>query len=135
MAEYLFSYGTLLPENAPTEIAGVVSKLRPIGQGTAKGVLYDVGDYPGAVFDPNSAKNIVGTVFRVPDSIVWNQLDDYEGFDPSFPSTSLFIRRLYPIYLSSGRAIDCWVYEYNGERTGLPILTSGVYRPRHKATG
>ena len=49
MAQYLFSYGTLQAELAPAEIAPVVRQLRPIGRASIPGILYDLGDYPGAV--------------------------------------------------------------------------------------
>jgi len=136
MSEYLFSYGTLLPEHAPGEIAGAVSQLRAFAKGTVTGVLYDLGDYPGAVLDPASDKKILGTVFRIPSNATFlDKLDEYEGFHLSAPSTSLFIRKRCPVRLSTGRTLHCWVYEYNGKRAGLPVLANGVYRARHTATG
>jgi gamma-glutamylcyclotransferase (GGCT)/AIG2-like uncharacterized protein YtfP len=136
MSEYLFSYGTLLPGHAPAEIAGAVAQLRPIGRGTVRGVLYDLGDYPGAVFDSASDKRVLGTVFRIPnDTTFLDKLDEYEGFDPSASRTSLFIRKRHPVRLSTGRTLHCWVYEYNGKRRGLSVLANGVYRARRTATG
>ncbi len=135
MSDYLFSYGTLLPEHAPLEIAAAVSKLRPLGRGTVSGVLYDLGDYPGAVLDPSSDKSIIGTVFRLPNnSDVLGELDKYEGFHPSDPHKSLFIRKRCPVKLAAGRTLDCWIYEYNGKPMAAPVVANGQYRAKHTAT-
>jgi len=135
MSDYLFSYGTLLPEHAPPEISAAVSKLRPLGKGTVSGVLYDLGEYPGAILDSSSNQKIFGTVFRLPnDSTVLNELDQYEGFRPSAPNTSLFLRKRYPVRLSSGRILSCWIYEYNGKRAAAPVVANGRYRAKHTAT-
>ncbi|MGO9515680.1 MAG: gamma-glutamylcyclotransferase [Candidatus Korobacteraceae bacterium] len=134
MSDYLFSYGTLLPEHAPAEIATAVSKLRPVGKGTVSGVLYDLGDYPGAVLDFTSDKRIFGTVFRLPNnSAVLDELDEYEGFHPSASRKSLFIRRRCPVRLSTGRALNCWIYEYNGKHVAAPVVANGRYRSKHPA--
>ena len=136
MSEYLFSYGTLLPQHAPSEVGGIVSKLRHFGEGTVRGVLYDLGDYPGAVLDPSSDKRILGTVFRLPeDPNILVEFDRYEGFNPSTPGTSLFLRKRYPVELATGPTLECWIYDYNGKRVGAPVVTNGRYRPRHTAAG
>ena len=67
MSEYLFAYGTLQPGLAPTKIARVAAKLRPVGEGFVRGVLYDLGGYPGAVPDPNAKGRIIGTVMELPE--------------------------------------------------------------------
>jgi gamma-glutamylcyclotransferase (GGCT)/AIG2-like uncharacterized protein YtfP len=114
MSNLLFAYGTLLPGRAPDEIAGAVDKLQPIEQGFVRGTLYDLGGYPGAILDPSSQQAIAGTVLQLPeDADLLRQLDDYEGFDPSAPAESLFLRVLHPVSVASGRTLPCWVYVYN----------------------
>ena len=128
MSDYLFTYGTLHPGHAPEEIAPAVAKLRPVGKGFVHGVLYDLGDYPGAVLDPSSKQRISGTVFRLSeDADVLRQLDEYEGFDPGAPHKSLFIRTLHPVSLSTGRTLQCWIYVYNQKPEPAQILSSGSY--------
>src|ERR1700722_17924104 len=93
MSEYLFAYGTLQPGLAPTKIARVAARLRTVGEGFVRGVLYDLGGYPGAVADPNAKSKILGTVMELPeDEDVLARLDKYEGFDPQSPQTSEYIR-------------------------------------------
>jgi gamma-glutamylcyclotransferase (GGCT)/AIG2-like uncharacterized protein YtfP len=128
VSEYLFSYGTLLPEHAPSEISHVLAKLRPLGRATVPGVLYDLGAYPGAVLGRASGKRIAGMVFRLPnDSAILKKLDEYEGFDPANPGESLFVRGRYPVALATGRILQCWIYEYNGKRVVAPVVAGGRY--------
>src|SRR5579864_5628973 len=105
-SEYLFAYGTLHPEHAPEEVADLVRRFEPVGRGTVRGTLYDLGSYPGAVLDEGSTRRISGTVFRLPaGDDVLRRLDDYEGFDPGVPQASLFIRRLREAKLDGGRTL------------------------------
>jgi gamma-glutamylcyclotransferase (GGCT)/AIG2-like uncharacterized protein YtfP len=135
MSDYLFSYGTLLPEHAPPAIAATVAKLCPLGEGTVSGVLYDLGDYPGAVLDSSTDKRIYGTVFRLPnDANVLPELDQYEGFYPFAPNASLFLRKPHPVRLSGGRILNCWIYEYNGKCVAAQIVASGRYRAKHQGS-
>ena len=128
MSAYLFVYGTLLLAHAPAETAHAVSKLRPIGEGFVNGVLYDLGEYPGAVLDPDSNSRIAGTVFQLPDDPnVLHTLDAYEEFDPNAPGSSLFIRVSHPVALESGGTLQCWVYVYNRNPGSAPIFSGGIY--------
>jgi gamma-glutamylcyclotransferase (GGCT)/AIG2-like uncharacterized protein YtfP len=122
-SEYLFIYGTLHPEHAPEEIADIVRGFVNLGSGSVPGTLYDLGSYPGAVLDDSSSRRIWGTVFRLPgDMEVLHRLDVYEEFDPQASHTSLFIRRLYPVELTGGPVLPCWIYEYNGPRDQASIV-------------
>lgn len=135
MSEYLFTYGTLQPGMAPQEIAEAVNKLQPVGEGFVRGTLYDLGEFPGAVFDPRSTQKISGMVFRLPDDRrVLQQLDDYEEFDPSSPDNSLFVRALHPVELSNGQSIPCWIYLYNRKPEGSRILNDGKFQRKQLAS-
>lgn len=131
MSQYLFAYGTLQPGRAPKEIARVVAKLSPVGKGHVHGVLYDLGEYPGAILNLSSNRRITGTVLRLPDAPgILQQLDKYEGFDPGAPATSLFLRKLHPVALAADRILQCWIYVYNRKPGTARILTSGSYRKK-----
>ncbi len=125
MSKYLFVYGTLLPDEAPAEIARAIRRLRVVGRGRARGRLYDFGDFPGAVVTPSARSTIAGLVYEIPaDPELLRELDSYEGFDPIHPTNSLFLRRKRWITLEDGRRLLSWVYEYNRDPG------SGVYLPR-----
>ena len=83
MRDHLFVYGTLKAGLAPSEMSLIVEKLRPIANATVRGLLYDLGEYPGAILNPDSERNITGLVLELPDDPdVLVQLDQYEQFDP-----------------------------------------------------
>lgn len=133
MSDYLFAYGTLQPDHVAPEVSGAVARLRPVGKGYVHGLLYDLGEYPGAILSAATRRRIHGTVFRLagePGTL--GQLDEYEGFDPDNPSDSLFVRKLHSVMLPSGRSVPCWIYEYNREPGAARLVTGGVYRGRER---
>jgi gamma-glutamylcyclotransferase (GGCT)/AIG2-like uncharacterized protein YtfP len=132
MSEYLFSYGTLQPGLAPDEIAPSVSQLAEVGKGVVRGVLYDLGDYPGAILEPLSEFEILGTVYRLPqDEEVLRRIDAYEAYYPESPEKSLFLRVVSPVKFDSGMTVPCWIYVYNGAMGGARILEDGQFvKPR-----
>ena len=127
LKQYLFAYGTLA-ENAPQEIAGAVNQLKSVGDGFIFGRLYDLGEYPGAVLDQSKWHKVFGKVFEMPrgDSLL-ERLDNYEGFDPRRPATSLFVRRRTTINRHNQRTLTGWVYEYQGDVSSAPLIKSGYY--------
>jgi hypothetical protein len=54
MSAHLFTYGTVQPDRAPDEIAPIMAQLRRVGKGFVRGLLYDLGNYPGAILDASS---------------------------------------------------------------------------------
>jgi gamma-glutamylcyclotransferase (GGCT)/AIG2-like uncharacterized protein YtfP len=128
MSDYLFAYGTLQPGLAPSKIARVAAKLRPVGEGFVRGALYDLGGYPGAVADPAAKGKIAGTVMELPDGEdVLAQLDRYEGFDPQAPGTSEYIRERQVVELKTGGTVECWFYRYNRKPQDEDKVESGVW--------
>jgi len=114
--DYLFVYGTLKPEAAPLEIAGVMRQLRLVGSGTIRGFLYDLGEYPGLRLDANGSE-ITGEIFEFDDPAILKPLDAYEGHDPEVPGKSLFVRKRCHVHLKEGNLFG-WVYEYNRQPPG-----------------
>lgn len=131
---HLFVYGTLSPRHAPPEIAATVRRLRPVGPASVKGRLYDLGEYPGAVLSKTSRSVIHGEVFELPgDAQTLSSLDNYEGFEPAKPSSSLFVRRAWPVIMDDGTRLRCWVYVYNGAMKDAQPLRNGRYARRRRA--
>lgn len=126
MNRLLFVYGTLHPDRAPDEIKSAVDRMIPIAQGTIAGTLYNLGEYPGLTLDAATKHEVRGTVFELPDGEQFlDKLDDYEGYLPSDPANSLFIRSEQLIALDDGTERLCWVYLYNRK---LPV-TSQLPQP------
>lgn len=129
MSDYLFIYGTLLPGRAPSRLAAVLATLQPLGPGSMRGRLYDLGRYPGAISDPTTAGRIRGEVFGLPDArAVLKMLDAYEGYNPAQPDESLFVRAQRPVSLADGGKIRCWVYLYAQDPGKAPVVHHGDYR-------
>jgi gamma-glutamylcyclotransferase (GGCT)/AIG2-like uncharacterized protein YtfP len=135
MKNFLFAYGTLQSGFAPPEVRGLMKYLNPVGKALAKGKLLDLGEYPGAIFEDDAPTAVQGTVYSLPASPkvtrdVLQKLDEYEGVNFNDPSASLFVRKKMPLALRSGQRLDCWVYEYAGDRR-MPSLSNGTFpKPR-----
>lgn len=127
MKDLLFLYGTLLPGETPAEAEDLVNDLRRVGSASVRGRLYDLGDYPGAIFDPASATWIHGEIFEVPDDDTLQAIDRYEEFDESNPETSTFVRAKLPVRLRDGRDVESWVYVYNRDPGDAPLVAGGIY--------
>jgi gamma-glutamylcyclotransferase (GGCT)/AIG2-like uncharacterized protein YtfP len=127
---YLFVYGTLL--DTDNEFAAFLRKhCSFVKRGKFKGILYDIGEYPGAVFNNKIDGYVHGSIYLMSNATqVLEKLDDYEGFGDDQEQPNLFIRQLVEIETNS-RAIDCWVYLYNREVGGLPIISKGDYPNLH----
>ena len=131
MSDYLFAYGTLQPGLAPKSMAHATAKLRAVGPGFLRGVLYDLGRYPGAIADAGAPGRISGTVMELPDDAdVLRALDDYEGFDPQSPESSEFVRERQTVERASGGALLCWFYRYNGKIDAARVFPSGVWQKK-----
>ena len=128
MAEYLFFYGTLKPNEAPSDIAETVRTLRRVGSATVPGRLYDFGEYPGAVIDQSAKTSIKGELFELPnDDSTLRALDDYEEFNRTDRRNSLFVRTRTVATLQGGRQINAWVYVYNRNPGSARQIASGDY--------
>lgn len=126
--KYLFVCGTLRPGLAPDEVAGLMGRMLRIGAASVPGRLYDLGDYPGAVLDPNCDAKIIGEVFQLPDDgAVIAALDAYEGIDPQDTGDSMFLRREAEITLEGGAKLQCWIYVYNRRVDSATLIASGDY--------
>jgi gamma-glutamylcyclotransferase (GGCT)/AIG2-like uncharacterized protein YtfP len=129
MPDHFFFYGTLIPQFSPLHLREILSKLRIVGEGSARGV-YDLGAYPGAVFDEKPQTKVFGRVFQGEADRLLAALDRYEGYDSSSPETSEYVRKRLPITLETGETIDCWAYEYNGSLAAATVVPDGRYTPR-----
>ncbi|HWO41662.1 MAG TPA: gamma-glutamylcyclotransferase family protein [Candidatus Eisenbacteria bacterium] len=103
-------YGTLMASHGLQQKLGVKRSLRFLGPCTVRGALRNLGAYP-ALVEGNGVVN--AELYEVLDPAAFKSLDDYEGFDPSRPEGSLYVRR--PVRLQHPE-VDCWVYYYNGRR-------------------
>lgn len=89
-----------------------------LGTGTMRGRIFSLGDYPGAVHEPEATSTVNGDVFELKNNeLVFKVLDEYEGIGEQFPEPYEYDRILCPIQLF-GQEIQCWVYVWNPNSKG-----------------
>jgi gamma-glutamylcyclotransferase (GGCT)/AIG2-like uncharacterized protein YtfP len=125
--DLLFAYGTLIPGCEPPHMNAICSRLELISEGSVRGLLYDLGRYPGVV---EGGGTVRGAVVRVPED-VWPAMDAYEGCPIPGGGGGLFRRIMTRATLDDGRQVDCWLYVYARDVAGRRVVSSGDWRRRH----
>ncbi len=92
------------------------------------GKLYDMGEFPAAV-PTTTGEVIIGELYciREIDELDWalGQLDDYEGVNPEENEPLLYRRDRSIVVLPDGTETTAYIYWFNGDITGKPIIASG----------
>ncbi len=82
-----------------------------VGLGAVRGVLYDLGELPGAAPSEKSTAQVHGEVYRLPDPLrALKVLDEVEGIAPGSPEHNLYRRALASIKLENGTKVEAWIY-------------------------
>jgi gamma-glutamylcyclotransferase (GGCT)/AIG2-like uncharacterized protein YtfP len=127
VSEFVFFYGTLMtPFNRPGR-QRVDQAMTFVGPGIIRAALFDLGIYPAAT--PADDGSIVrGEVYQMHDpAAVLTALDEIEGYRPTEPERSLYVRQLIDVSLDYGRVEKAWVYFYNAPLGGAQRIESGDY--------
>src|SRR6476660_9160329 len=94
MPQHLFVYGTLRSEFPHPLAQRLKSQAELVDLGSAPGVLYDFGRYPGAMFKADARTRVIGEVYALknPERLI-AQLDHYEGTaEPNNPFRRVAIK-------------------------------------------
>ncbi len=118
--DLLFVYGTLRP-GLSSEGSRLVRDLESLGEATVRGVLYDLGDYPGMVVGDGL---VHGDVLRVKSMEQLAALDTYEECDRPAP---LFHRIVTTARSRDGSECMAWVYVYAREVADATRIDHGDY--------
>jgi gamma-glutamylcyclotransferase (GGCT)/AIG2-like uncharacterized protein YtfP len=122
----VFFYGTLMSGFKRPGRERLNSMLTPLGRGSIRAALFDMGFYPAAV--PAGDAQVTGELHRMIDAeVVLHELDDIEGFRPEEPDTSLYVRAETLVTLEDGRTETAWTYFYNAPLGSAPRIESGDY--------
>ena len=92
---------------------------RFIGAGRVRGMLLDLGPYPGLVAGRGA---VHGEVYELDDPELLRAIDRAEGYN--------FDRRARTVTLGDGKRRRAWLYEYRGPRVGAVEIPEGDYRRR-----
>jgi gamma-glutamylcyclotransferase (GGCT)/AIG2-like uncharacterized protein YtfP len=126
--DYLFVYGTLQPSFVNPFAHFLRQNSQFAGVATIPGLLFDLGSYPGAIYLPNAATLVQGTLYNISarKSAVLNYLDEYEGIGYDYALPHEYIRTVIPARLPSSQ-IDCWAYLFNLTTDDKQLIPSGDY--------
>jgi gamma-glutamylcyclotransferase (GGCT)/AIG2-like uncharacterized protein YtfP len=113
--DLLFVYGTLMRGFSRHRVLADRAALR--GTGTVRARLLDLGTYPAALPDPDSA--VAGEVYRLHDSAAWRVLDSVEG--PQYHRGEVAVR------MADGQEVTAFIYWYVGPDRGV-VIPGGDYR-------
>ncbi len=132
-SDYLFVYGTLRPSFENQFARYLRQHSYYIGEATFPGLLFDLGNYPGAIFQQGSFQNVWGSVYHIEQhkQTLLAYLDEYEGISSGFTQPVEYIRALVPISVSPIIIIS-WVYLYNLPLIDKPVISSGDYSQYRK---
>lgn len=125
---YLFVYSSLRVGFRSNEYEYIRQYFTFLGNGKVRGKLSDMGDYPVAT--PTQQEYFVkGELYRINDenefSFAIGQLDDYEGVNPEFDESSYYKRELTIVFREGMENVYAWIYWYNGNVEGRPLVISG----------
>jgi gamma-glutamylcyclotransferase (GGCT)/AIG2-like uncharacterized protein YtfP len=91
MTDLVFFYGTLMSGFKRPGRSRIDAHLTAEGRGWIHAALFDLGIYPAAI--PGGDGRVWGEVHRMTNAdAVLAELDSIEGFQPSEPDASLYMR-------------------------------------------
>ncbi|ULQ55121.1 gamma-glutamylcyclotransferase [Flavihumibacter rivuli] len=126
--QQLFVYGSLRKGFQHPAYEYIRQYFDFVADARVNGLLYDMGEYPAAI-PADTDKTIIGELYviRNADEFDWAiaQLDDYEGVDPEEGDEKLYRREQAVILLPDGSQTWAWIYWFNGDVSGKPIVESG----------
>ncbi|MGL5891799.1 MAG: gamma-glutamylcyclotransferase family protein [Bacteroidia bacterium] len=113
--EYLFVYGSLRRNAKNSVLDEVRPHLNYMGAASFPGILFDLGEYPGAILSDDNSVKIKGELYAISDhrNDVFRTLDEYEEYFRDNISKSLFIRKRVDVNLYGGKKVNSWVYLFN----------------------
>jgi gamma-glutamylcyclotransferase (GGCT)/AIG2-like uncharacterized protein YtfP len=133
VTDRIFVYGTLMAGFDRRRRAGIDTRMHFVGRGWIQAALYDLGLFPAAIPAPD--RRVVGELYEVTDDpSVLAKLDEIEGFRPSEPDTSLYLRARAEVTLEDGRREMAWVFFYNAPLGQGQLIESGDYLAHLRVT-
>lgn len=124
---FIFVYGSLR-KGFQSEAYEYISRYFDlVGDAKVKGQLYDLGDFPAAL--PSFGEYfIIGELYKIKNEqeFSWaiGQLDDYEGLIVEQDEFPMYKREITNVYIND-QVIPAWVYWYNADISGKPLVPSG----------
>lgn len=125
MDTYVFVYGTLRRGEINDLAAAAARAGLPApeyaGAASLRGRLYDFGDWPGLLPDPDGPA-VTGDVYRI-DPALLPLMDAIEEYDPA--GGSCFVRRRLRLAVA-GQELECYYYPIDPAHIGDAIRTDAT---------
>ncbi|MBI5859057.1 MAG: gamma-glutamylcyclotransferase [Sphingobacteriales bacterium] len=123
----LFVYGSLRSGFHNSVYEYISRFFTLVGIAKVRGKLIDMGSYPAGI-PTNDNHFIIGELYQAknPAEFSWaiGQLDDYEGVDVEFDEMQLYRREITEVYINN-QVTHAWIYWYNSDVSGRPVIASG----------
>lgn len=125
---YLVVYGTLRPHFDNQYAHYLRQHSRYVGDCFFSGLLYDLGSYPGVIYQEGSDAHVQGSLYDISldQKRILTYLDAYEGIEEDETQPTEYRRTVIPV-THQDDSIDCWVYLYNWSVLGKRVIPSGDY--------
>jgi gamma-glutamylcyclotransferase (GGCT)/AIG2-like uncharacterized protein YtfP len=124
---HLFVYGSLRRGFRSPAYEYISRFFSFVGDARVRGKLFDMGSYPAGM-PTNDNSYITGELYQAnnPNEFSWaiGQLDDYEGVAVEADEVQLYRREITEVHIS-GQVTHAWIYWYNGDVSGKPLISSG----------
>jgi gamma-glutamylcyclotransferase (GGCT)/AIG2-like uncharacterized protein YtfP len=127
-SDYLFVYSSLREGFKSGEYAYISKYFNFAGNAKVRGILSDLGNNPVAT-PISDDRFIKGELYKIINkdefSYAIGQLDDYEGVRPEAEEIALYKRKTATVYMDDGEEVKAWIYWYQGNVEGKPLIESG----------
>ena len=122
---YCFVYGTLKRGQANHHL--IAAAVRAITPATVAGRLYDLGPFPalGPGDDRVRGELLLVEPTLLPETLAI--LDELEGYQPTDPHGSIYLREVVPALTADGDLIAASLYRYNRDTARLRYLPTGEW--------
>jgi len=124
---FVFAYGSLRKGFNSSAYEYISRYFNFFGNATVRGKLFDLGEYPAAIPVQEDAF-IKGELYFVKNENEFSwaiaQLDDYEGVLVEPHEQPMYRREIADIFINDA-IVPAWIYWYNGDVSGKPVIASG----------
>ena len=124
---FVFAYGSLRKGFNSSAYEYISRYFNFYGNATVKGKLFDLGEYPAAIPVQEDAF-IKGELYFVKNENEFSwaiaQIDDYEGVLVEPPEQPMYRREIANTFIND-TIVPAWIYWYNGDVSGNPVIVSG----------
>ncbi len=123
----LFVYGSLRSGFKSPAYEYISRYFTLLGPAKVKAELFDMGTYAAAI-PTHENKFVVGELYKIrhENEFSWamGQLDDYEGVSVDFDEVQLYRKEMVEVFIND-QITHAWIYWFNGDVSGKPVIASG----------